>query len=278
MREHVIYYFSGTGNSLKTALTIQKAQGNCELISMGSSPAQLDAVSSLGFVFPCYFGGVPRRVLEFITEMKFTGSKPAYVYVVVTYGALVSSTLEQFNTALKAQGVELSYAASLKAFSNYVILYDMSDKASEKLAQTKTHLQPIIADILERKTLKVANPNALLKAYNRFASRDVRTQDANFVVQETCTQCGICEQVCPVKNIELVEGKPHWLGHCEQCLACLQWCPERAIDFGKKTQNRGRYTNPEITCKMFISHLAGVDTGGRVGSPAISQPNTQNAK
>lgn len=260
MREHVIYYFSGTGNTLKAALTLQKALGNAEVISMGAKPELLGSLSSIGFVIPCYFGGVPRRVLDFIAKMDFSEQNSPYVYAVVTYGAVLGATIGQLDNALQTSGLHLDYAAPVKAFANYVAMYDMSEKVSQKTAQTKADLAPIVVDILEQKTSNIKKPSALVGAYNRIISKGVHTKDRNFVVQESCTSCGICEQVCPVQNIELVQGKPSWLGHCEQCMACVQWCPERAIDYGSKTRARGRYTNPEITVKMFIDYLNGGTT------------------
>ena len=255
MRKHAIYYFSGTGNSLKAALTIQKALGDCSVVSMGTSPKPLGNVSSIGFVFPCHFGGVPKGVLDFIAGMDFSEHGSAYIYAVTTYGAIVSSTLGQLNKALRRRGATLSYSAALKAFSNYVVLYDMSDKVSEKATQTKADLQPILTDILEQKTVKTKRALPFLTIYNRIASRGIRTRDSNFVVGASCDSCGVCKKVCAVHNIEINSGVPHWLGHCEQCLACLHWCPKQAINYGEKTEKRGRYTNPEITTRVFIDSL-----------------------
>ena len=261
MQEHVLYYFSGTGNSLRTALTIQKALGTCDVVSMGTTSDLLPqpaGAKSIGFVFPCYFGGVPHRVLEFVRGLKgleFQGQEAPYIYAVVTYGAMCGSVIGQFNRVLKDRGAVLNYAATLKSFSNYVVLYDMSNKVAEKTLQTKNDLQPIVSSILERKTIEIKKGFALALAYNQVASKDVATHDRHFVLRESCNECGMCERVCPVHNIILKGGKPQWQGACEQCLACLHWCPERAIDVGEKTRKRGRYTNPEITLKMFIEYL-----------------------
>lgn len=267
MQEHVVYFFSGTGNSLKVALTIQKALGDCAVVSMGmpcgmpiettggEAPRVPDGVKSIGFVFPCYFGSVPSRVLEFIAQLGFPRQQSAYVYAVVTYGAVLGNTLGHLGKALKQRDVTLDYTAHLKAFANYVAMYDMSDKVAEMTAQTKADLQPIVADILGQRRTATKRISALGEVYGLVVSKDVHKMDRHFVVRASCDGCGICERVCPVHNIRLEANKPRWLGHCEQCMACVQWCPRRAIDYGEKTRRRGRYTNPEITSKMFIDHL-----------------------
>jgi ferredoxin len=67
-----------------------------------------------------------------------------------------------------------------------------------------------------------------------------------FRVDESCTSCGICAKVCPVENIELVDGRPVWGSACEQCLACLNLCPASAIQHGKTSADQSRYRNPGV--------------------------------
>lgn len=43
-----------------------------------------------------------------------------------------------------------------------------------------------------------------------------------------CTRCGLCEQLCPVGNIELAPG-PQFGNACQQCMRCLSFCPTQAI-------------------------------------------------
>lgn len=76
--------------------------------------------------------------------------------------------------------------------------------------------------------------------------------DKSFWINSNCNTCGICKSICPSKNIELKDGKPLWKHQCEQCLACIQWCPKQAIQYGKKTEKRKRYTNPYVSIKELI--------------------------
>jgi MinD superfamily P-loop ATPase len=73
--------------------------------------------------------------------------------------------------------------------------------------------------------------------------------DRDYIVDGNCTGCGICKMVCPVKNIEIMNGKPNFKHNCEQCVACIQYCPQRAINYKNLTQKRRRYTNPKINYK-----------------------------
>ncbi len=50
-------------------------------------------------------------------------------------------------------------------------------------------------------------------------------------VNETCTECGACERVCPTGAIEGERGFASDPAECTMCLACSAACPVDAIDF-----------------------------------------------
>jgi ferredoxin len=88
---------------------------------------------------------------------------------------------------------------------------------------------------------------------NEWFQANVNNLDKSFHVDDTCTSCGICERVCPIKNIVLREGIPQWQHKCQQCLACINFCPEKSIQFEEKTLKTGRYHHPEILLKEIIN-------------------------
>ncbi|NMB58820.1 MAG: 4Fe-4S binding protein, partial [Chloroflexi bacterium] len=76
--------------------------------------------------------------------------------------------------------------------------------------------------------------------------------DKAFTVDDSCTGCGTCEKICPVDDIQLVNGRPIWQHHCEQCFACLQWCPSQAIQFRNNTAGQKRYHHPRVSLHDMI--------------------------
>lgn len=56
-----------------------------------------------------------------------------------------------------------------------------------------------------------------------------------------CT-CGSDAGNCPAHAITLRESKPAWAAQCYQCMRCINECPQQAIQYGKATAGRRRYT------------------------------------
>ena len=253
--ENVVFYFSGTGNSLKVAKSISKELGNCEIVSMAKSYSLTKQYDSIGFVYPTYFWGLPKKVVEFIGNINLDNNKNTYFYSVATYGGSAGNAVYQMHKLLhKKHGIKLNYGQKLQMFSNYVVMYDMSEKIDEITKKSNEKLVPII-DAIKTKTNN--NINKLTNIFgfvNKSFLKKVSTMDKNLTVNDNCTGCGICKEVCPVKNIELENKKPKYNHRCEQCLACIQFCPQKAINYKNFTQNRRRYTNPEINYKELVKY------------------------
>ena len=63
MSKNLIYCYSGSGNCLDIARNIAKKLGDTDIVMMRTAPAITDAreAERVGFVFPCYAGGLPER-------------------------------------------------------------------------------------------------------------------------------------------------------------------------------------------------------------------------
>jgi ferredoxin len=253
--ENVAFYFSGTGNSLKVAKSISKELENCEIVSMAKSYILTKQYDSIGFVYPTYFWGLPKKVIEFIENINLDNNKNTYFYSVATYGGSAGNAVCQMYKLLhKKHGIKLNYGQKLQMFSNYVVMYDMSEKIDEITKKSNEELVPIIDAIKTKRNNNINKLTNIFAFVNKSFIKKVSTMDKDFTVNDNCTGCGICKEVCPVKNIEMENKKPKYSHHCEQCLACIQFCPQKAINYKNVTQNRRRYTNPEINYKELLKY------------------------
>jgi len=250
----VLFYFSGTGNSLQVARDIAAKLGDSELVAIRKPFQQNQDVSAdrIGIVFPVYMWGLPLMVREFAERL--TTAPDKYIFTVATFGGFPAGTLEMLSNLLASRGMKLSAGFGVRMPGNYTPMYGAQSQESQqkyfKAAAGK--IEVIVEKVRKGEAAKIEKNNWLINAifsglFYSGGSKQIRSADKKFILQDTCTKCGICSKVCPAENIKLIEEKPVWLNHCEQCMACLQWCPVEAIQYGKKTIGRKRYHHPSVS-------------------------------
>jgi ferredoxin len=252
----VIYYFTGTGNSLAAAKRVAAALGDADFIPIASIRSDPEGIAPqadrVGIVCPVYDCGVPVMVAEFAERLDL--SQAGYVFAIVTMGGIGVSSLHQLNTILRErQGRGLDAAFAVRMPGNFPPLYrPATAKKRDELLTTADKKLEEIAEAIGRG--RVVQPgfapfSTLMKAltYGSFA-KNVHEADKDFSVSEACTGCGTCARVCPAGNITLESGRPVWHHRCELCCACLHFCPIEAIQLHvmRGTEGRGRYRHPDL--------------------------------
>lgn len=253
----IIYYFSGTGNSLAVARSLSTAIGGCDIVPVATAIASPGAIvpgaARVGIVNPVYFTGLPSLVAEFAARLNL--SEVRHVFAVETMGGSGgASALHQLDTILqKSPGKRgLDAGFSVRMPGNYLLMYNPPEgKKQEGMLEDAERSVQEIAGMVKGETRMKISSSLLFSLlhrlmYPRFLA-GVHEADRKFSVDDRCTSCGTCVEVCPVGNIRLEEGRPTWLHRCEQCLACIQLCPTEAIQAGRKTEGRIRYRHPAIS-------------------------------
>lgn len=235
----MIFYFSGTGNSEWAARELARLTSDRAVSIADSKPAESPKDEPVGIVFPVYAWLAPEIVSDFAAGLPADGEE--YRWALCTCGDEAGRAMGRF-----AGKFQLSAAWSVQMPNNYIRSFntDSGDLARAKVSRAKESLTNIAQDILDKKEVWDVCPGSFAgfkssvvgPLFNRFAR-----SDKPFYAEASCTGCGLCQAVCPARNIELKDGKPVWLGKCLQCLACIHRCPERAIQYGKNTKNKGRY-------------------------------------
>ncbi len=259
-----LYYFSGTGNSLKAAYDLAAQLGDAKVVSLAKAmQGNIDtSADRIGIVFPVYMWGLPLIVAEFVNAMPV--NKGAYIFAVATYGGMPCGTLVQLADSLKARGMELASGFGVQMPGNYTPLYGaIAEKKQLKMFQKWNKRIAEIAGIVREGKKRPPEKNFFLLNWlfsgilYKKMSPQIPEMDKGFWADDKCIGCGTCAKICPVQNISLEQAaekkKPAWHGKCEQCLACLQWCPQEAIQVGNKTAGRKRYHHPGITLKDMMA-------------------------
>ena len=258
-----ILYFSGSGNSLQIAKDISSEFGTFDLLNMGSFSKEEKIevkAKTIGIIFPVYYARMP-LIVESVAK-KLEISHDTYVFGIANHGGAPANVLIKLDNKLKLNGVGLNSGFLIHMPANNVLGYNPKaiEKHNKTFAKEKEKIREISTIIREKRNQKCEASKLIIdrgidKLFSKATDKIMRKlheKDSEFWVKNNCNSCGICEEICPVNNIELKDNKPIWKHKCEQCTACIQYCPEKAIQFGTKTINRNRYKNPNVSLNEMI--------------------------
>jgi len=265
----IIYYFSGTGNSLKTAcdLALQLADtefftDRTEVFPMARAGEADVSADRIGMVFPVYMSGPPLIVSGFVKKLAaaegWLNETGKYIFAVATHGGNPGGALKMLYNDMRKNGLSLDAAFNVAMPGNYTPLYGAlsGEKQNALFVRADEKLREISARVLsgERGYFEFSNffVNAVSSFFYGLMSPRIPGMDKKFFADGRCDSCGICAKVCPVDNIKMLKGKPSWNHKCQQCMACLHWCPKEAIQYGKMTRGRRRYNHPLIKLNEII--------------------------
>ncbi len=241
-----IFYFSGRGNALYAARMLAGKLGDVQLVPVSKAMEEGADFSAdrIGLVFPVIDFGMPGIMSRFIRKMDLK-DRTKYIFAAVTTGGMPMGTMTQLESRLKKKGLKLS--------AGY---YLVANGTQESLDAWHQKTDEIVSAVRDKKTQAIDNVKFLDKYImtglaNRLAAVLVPNDDKKFFTDGNCDGCGICQKVCPVRNIEIKEGKPVWLHKCEQCGACFNWCPKKALQ-GKNLAARTYHLNPYVELKDFF--------------------------
>ena len=251
----IIYSFTGTGNSLAIARTIAGALGDAEIVPipplLRGTGEIVPAGDTVGVVSPIYFLGLPSIVAEFARRLVV--GRPVYTFAVLTLGGRRGGTaLRQLDDILRGRserGLDAGWAVQMPG--NYLPGFGPPAPVKQAAIQAAGDeaARAIAGAIRERKRVPpgIAPVFGLIHrlVYPRSIA-SVHDRDRIFTVDPSCNSCGTCVNVCPVRNISLVEGLPRWQHRCEFCLACAHFCTQHAIQLGRRTAKMARYHHPAV--------------------------------
>ncbi len=208
---------------------------------------------SVGFVFPVYSWGVPPIVIDFINRLpeamiESMRKQRAYVWCVATCGDETGMAVSMLKKVLGRRGIELSSSWSLLMPNVYVLLpgfgVDPKDVEERKLKEAVGRIEEISSAIMKKERVEDVHlgPLPRLKTtliYPLFKRWGVNTKKWHYT--DACIGCGKCSKVCPVGNIAMEDGHPHWGTDCTSCCACYHACPTHSAQYGGITKKEGQY-------------------------------------
>lgn len=246
-----IVYFSGTGNTFRVGEVfkayLENVNYQVDMIDISKHKGQLKGYDLFIAGTPTYTGTSPYKLNDFVENQITKSNNPkAHFITYVTHSwdtAFGHLTIKDFVTK---KGFEVLGARAFLAPSNFYVYHDKEKGKPRKKEMHQLH-QNIYKDVWNfmdayveghtqidkrsafGKTKKVLLTKVMSKTFTpKFASISLK------VDSEKCTQCKVCVNNCPNKNIELKNGKITFSKHCLSCTKCMHICPKNAYTFQDK--------------------------------------------
>ncbi len=224
--KRIIFYFTGTGNSLYIAR--QLAGENTELLSIPQMMKQGKydfEADEIGLVYPIYGHMPPYMVRQFIQKAKLNAK---YKFAVLTYGARKCDSVEIWDRISRKASNAFDYIGTIVMVDNWLPNFDMNEqiKIDKHIPE---NLQKITTDINQQKHWHEPVTEEERLQHQGFMQRSgldpevgfLMKSEKCFAVTDACIDCGICTYVCPRGNYELTSRGVKTSGDCEFCFACI---------------------------------------------------------
>lgn len=248
----MIFYFTGTGNSLYIARELDVDIRSIPQV-INWTPMDFTA-DRIGIVCPIYGHEMPTMVKDFLAKVAFHTD---YLFLILTYGEMHGGAAEIADRYLCSVGKRADYINSIQMVDNFLPSFDM-DEQRAKDKKIPEQLSVIKQDLAEKKkAIQKANlrDKAVHRMYIGFTKNQPETMWASYRVTDDCIGCGLCTKVCPAGCIKLVDQRAvHSLEGCQACMACVHVCPRKAIKMTMKEPNpNARYRNEHIALRDLVA-------------------------
>lgn len=246
----MVIYFSGTGNTEYIAKLIADGLGD-ECVDLfdrirTNNKESLHSEKNYIICAPIYVCEMPIFLIKYLKSIEFKGNNK--VYFVFTSGGYCGSAKFQATLFSIKKNLKFMGCVEFVMPRNYVAnnMYAMDDDKliHSKISNATKKVEEVVEAIKNEDKLKsrhvwlfeilIIAPFAPLWTKYKLVAKD-------FYATDKCIGCRICEKVCPLNNIKMVNKKPKWGEHCTHCMACISKCPKKVIEYGDLTRGKKRY-------------------------------------
>lgn len=244
------YYFTGTGNTLLVARRMADVfinngiETNLKRIEK-NSPGKINLDHAIGLAFPITCQTASPFIWNFVNSLPETsGTEVFMVDTMMMYSGAIVGPLRR---VLQKKSYNTVGAKEILMPNNWYPKKVDREKNRAKSEKGLDKAADYAREIVSGKSRWIRVPVLSDGFYRMMRSNMVwdlmaRTGESFQVDRNKCSECGICEDICPVGNIRIDEAYP-FLSSCIQCLRCISFCPKDAISRPGKKYERYRAVN-----------------------------------
>ena len=232
-------YFSGTGNSKYCVESfLQKYQGATAAVSIEVADAieQITKNVQLVFGYPVYYSNIPKILYDYITAHKELW-KDKKIFVIATMGLFSGDGSGMLARLLKKYGAVIIGGLHVKmpdCIADVKLLKSNADAKKELLKQADKKIQMAVNHMKNEKPQREGlgffyHIAGLFGQRLYFYNKTKHYTDKLKINHEKCIGCGLCEKLCPMKNIQQKGSAAVSGDRCTMCYRCVNQCPRQAI-------------------------------------------------
>lgn len=238
MKNALVHYFSGTGNTYHMAKVIGnriKQQGYDIVynnIECGNKE-QVNDFTLHVFLYPVYAFGTPSIVLRYLKNLKpVNGCKTSIICSCVEFEG---QSLNHVTSILKRKGYDV-FLTDIGIYPhNWTQIANPVDEKTQRKVFEDTDIRivelsdKITSFEVSMRKCSILNLGWTWFVFILFSILGRKILGKTFIADNSCISCQKCKNSCPVKAIQLIKGKPKWNWQCENCQRCINICPSQSI-------------------------------------------------
>ena len=248
----MILYFTATGNSKyvadKIASTIKDNSLNLFKKIQANDYQEIYSDKPWIIVAPTYAWRIPRILENWLEKTTLLGSGD--IYFVMTCGGSIGNASKYLKFLCEKKGLNYLGCYEIIMPENYIAMFNTptKSKALEIIAKAEVEMDNAINYIQKQQnfsTPKITLGDRINSGPINILFYPLFVHAKKFHVTDSCINCGLCQKVCPLNNIQVEKEKPIWNDNCTHCMACICKCPQEAIEYGKHSKGLPRYNCPK---------------------------------
>lgn len=232
-------YFSGTGNSryaLEVFLQAYDSEAKAFSIEDDDMVEVVKEHEEIVFSYPVQYSTVPKILRDFVIRNKILWRNKK-VFIIATMGLFSGDGAGVLGRLLQKCEAEIVGGLHLKMPDSIG-----DEKALKRPLEKNIQLVKNAENKIKRavNSIKEGNPPqegigllyrmaGLLGQRLYFGNKTKNYTDKLRINTQKCVGCGKCVKICPMNNIELVDGEAIGNNQCTMCYRCVNYCPKQAI-------------------------------------------------